>query len=498
MDRRTLLSRAALAVALSISAAAPAYAQATVAQGTSADPPPVEWPATPAGVLGRAVVDAINDPDTVAITLFLTSSIAPDAAQPRAEMEAMLRGIRQQGGRVTPRLVRQEPSGAVLMALMARDVPAGLSMRVYPAAADSTRLDQLHFMRPLRPGDEFRPLPRERTDTDEMLSRIEEELRRLESLDRLSGVVLIGRGDDIVYEATFGRENPVTGERMTTRSRFHTASVPKMLTGTAIGQLVEAGRLSWDDTLGELLPELPWTEPARAITVHQLLTHTSGMPFAPDGPEPATSTAQTARFAALPLRFAPGSEMSYSNEGFITLAAIVEKVSGQTFDAYMTEHVLRPAGMLTMRYGATPDSLVDRVLPSPHADGDWFGVMPRVARPRGWGGGGAGGSHASARDLFAFSRALLGGRLVRREMLETLLTPRRPFDSGHYGYGFILWDANGRAIAGHRGGGPRGMGLCNDMSMFLDGSWTVVVLTNYDAPFCATVKQGIVEVLARN
>lgn len=488
--RPVILLRAAL---LPVALALPARAQ-----DPNPAPPAAEFPATPAGVLGQALVDAVNDPDTAAITRFLTIARAEGATQPRVEVEAMLRGIRAQGGRVTPRSVRQMPDGALVMALMARDVPAGVAVRVVSGAADSARLDRLHLIRSLRSGDEFRPLPRERLPDAEMLRRIEEELRRLESLDRLSGVVLIGRGDDILYEGTFGRENPETGARMTTRSRFHTASVPKMMTSVAIGQLVEAGRLSFDDTLGELLPELPWTEPARAITVHQLLTHTSGLAPAPEGPEPPTSIAQTARFAALPLRFAPGAEMSYSNEGFITLAAVVEQLSGKTFDAYMTEHVLRPAGMHTMRYGATPDSLSDRAMPSPTRDGDWFGVLPRQVRSRGWGGGGAGGSHASARDLFAFSRALLAGRLVRRETLDTLLAPRTPFDGGRYGYGFILWESNGRPVAGHRGGGPRGMGLCNDMSMFLDGSYTVIVLTNYDAPFCATVKGEIVEMLARN
>lgn len=477
--------------------ALPLAAVPTRAQGPNPDLPAVEFPATPAGVLGRAIVDAINDPDTVAITLFLTTSLAEEPTQPRVEMEAMLRGIRAQGGGVTPRGVRPDGQGGLHVFLVGREVAAGVALRVVPAA-DSARLDQLRYTRAFRPGDEFRPLPRERMEEVEMLRRIEEELRRLESLDRVSGVVLIGRGDDILFEATYGREHPETGARMTTRSRFHTASVPKMMTAVAIGQLVEAGRLSFDDTLGELLPELPWTEAARAITLDQLLTHRSGMPWAPEGPEPATSIAQAHRFAHLPPRFAPGTQMSYSNEGFITLAAVVEKVSGQTFDEYMTEHVLRPAGMQTMRYGATPDSLVDRALPSPHREGDWFGVVPRQARSRGWGGGGAGGSHASARDLFAFSRALLAGRLVHRETLATLLTPRLPFDGGQYGYGFVLWESNGRPIIGHRGGGPRGMGLCNDMSIFLDGTYTVIVLTNYDAPFCATIKQQIVDMLAHN
>ena len=68
------------------------------AQGRSPDPPAVEFPATSAGALGRAIVDAINDPDTVSITLFLTTSLAEEPTQSRAEMEAMLRGIRAQGG----------------------------------------------------------------------------------------------------------------------------------------------------------------------------------------------------------------------------------------------------------------------------------------------------------------------------------------------------------------------------------------------------------------
>ncbi|HEX2204704.1 MAG TPA: serine hydrolase domain-containing protein [Longimicrobium sp.] len=470
------------------------------AQAPDPLPPPAQFPATAAGALGRALVEAVNSPDTTAIGRFLAASHAPQSQQARAELDSLLRALRQQGGGVTPRSIRQASSGAVVVGLWADRHPgAGVSVVLAPHADDSARLDRLSVGRVLRPGDALRRFPAERMDDARMAGLIEAELRRLEALDRLSGVVLVARGDDVLYEGTFGMEDPRAGRRMTTRSRFHLASIPKMITAVAVGQLVEEGKLRFDDTLGALLPELPWTAPARGITLRHLLTHTSGMPRPrEDRPDPPTSIEHVARFAAEPLQFAPGQGHAYSNEGFITLAAVVEKVTGRRFQDHVRERILVPAGMHTFAYDAPADSLADRAFPQPREEGDLFGVRPRQVKSRGWGGGGAGGGHASARDLLAFSRAVVEDRLLSPAMMDTLQTPRVPWDGGHYGYGFSLREVAGRPTAGHRGGGPPGMALCNDMDFFLDGSYTVIVLTNYDAPFCAEVKDALLALVAAN
>lgn len=499
MTRPTFLSRAALLAALSI-AAAPACAQApqsAIARN--------ELPASAAGVLARSVVDAINSGDDGAVARLLDAKLSPDAWQPRDEVLAALNGIRQQSGGVTVGASRVTPRGNVVAELWARRIDAGVEVAIFPDPADSARLMRVAINRPLRRGADFRPFPRERMDDAWVAEVIEREVRRMADADQFSGVVLVGKGDEVISQGTYGLEDPRTSNRITTRTRFHIASQGKMFTSIAIAQLVEQGTLSLDDTVGELLPGQPWTEQARGITLRQLLSHTGGLgglfdrPNYPEHRVFASATERLAIFASEPLLFAPGARWSYSNEGFETLGAIIEAKTGTPFNEYILRHVLRRAGMTTALPDAPADSLTDRAIPSPHQDDDYFGVRPRTTASRGWNAGGAGGGHASAEDMFRFARALVGGRLVSRAMLDTLTAPRVDMGGGsQYGYGFMPRTVNGRTVFGHSGGGPRGVAICTDMDVFADGTYTVVVMSNYDAPACGNVKQSITDMLAVN
>lgn len=500
MNRLTFLSRVALVAALSVAAAAPACAQApqsAVAQ--------TELPNGAAGVLRRAVIDAINSGDDAAVARLLEAKVSANAQQPRDEMLAYLRGIRQQGGGVTLGASRVTARGNLVAELWGRRVDAGVEVAIYPDPADSTRLLRIAINRPLRLGADLRPFPHERMDDARITGLIEAEVRRLAEADQFSGVVLVGKGDQVLFQGTYGYEHPTRQNRITTRTRFHIASQGKMFTSIAIAQLVEQGRLSLDDTVGELLPGQPWSEQARGVTVRQLLSHTGGLgtlfdrPNYPEGHVFRTATERLAIFASEPLLFAPGARWSYSNEGYETLGAIIEAKTGIRYSDYIVRHVLRPAGMATALPDAPADSLADRAIPSPHQEDDYFGVRPRTTASRGWNAGGAGGGHVSAEDMFRFARGVVGGRLVSRGMVDTLTTARADMGGGRqYAYGFMPRQVNGRAVFGHGGGGPRGVAICNDIDIFADGSWTVVVMSNYDAPFCSTLKESITGMLAVN
>jgi CubicO group peptidase (beta-lactamase class C family) len=497
MNQLTFLSRAALVAALSL-AAAPVCGQAS----QSAVP---QIPTSAAGTLARGIVDAINSADDAAIPRLLEQTLSSSAQQPRDEILAYLRGIREQGGGVTVGTSRITQRGNAVVQLWGRQVDAGVEVAVYPDPADSTRLLRVAINRPLRRDADFRPFPRERMDDARLVRLIEDEVRRLADADQFSGVVLVGKGDRVLLQGTYGFENPLTRSRITTRTRFHIASQGKMFTSIAIAQLVEQGKLSLDDTVGELLPGQPWTEQARGITIRQLLSHTSGLgglfdrPNYPQGHVFRTAAERLPIFAAEPLLFAPGERWSYSNEGFETLGAIIEAKTGVRYNDYIRQHVLLAAGMQTALPDAPADSLTDRAIPSPHQEDDYFGVRPRITASRGWDAGGAGGGHVSAEEMFRFARAVTGGRLVSRAMVDTLTAPRVTQSPGReYGYGFEPRQVNGRTVFGHGGGGPRGVAICNDIDVFADGSWTVVVMSNYDAPMCATLKAAITDMLAVN
>lgn len=483
------IRRTALAAALLFSATA-ACAQAPHPAGA-----PI--PNTAAGALATRLVDAVNSPDTAALTRYADAVLAPDAWL-RGDLLTTLRGLRDDGGGVTVGDTRTLPSGGLVVQLWARRVDAGVELLIAADTAHPGQMQRFNLRASLRPGGTLRPLPRERMDDARLASTLDTELRRLAAADRFSGVVLVARGDRIVYQGAFGRRNLSAPTPISPTTRFHMASMGKMFTSVAIAQLIEQGRLSLDDSLGALLPEHAWTPQARGITVRQLLSHRAGMGglFDREGYDTGriypTSTELLPLFADKPLAFAPGARYAYSNEGFETLGAIIEKLTGQRRNEYVEAHIFRQAGMSGVRVDALADTVADRAIPQVFGDDDVLGLRPRLAHPMGLGGGGAGGGHATAEDFFRFGRALLAGRLVSRAMVDTFTTPTA---GGSYAYGFQSRIVNGRTLFGHSGGGPRGVAICNDTDFFADGGWSVVVMSNYDAPFCGELKEAITEML---
>jgi CubicO group peptidase (beta-lactamase class C family) len=276
-------------------------------------------------------------------------------------------------------------------------------------------------------------------------------------------------------------------------TRIGTGSVPKMITAVAVAQLVERGRLKFTDTLGAVLPDYPNEDARRHVTIHHLLTHTSGVrdPFqAPGyarGARYATPREWMALFAAQPLEIRPGERMQYGNGGYAVLAAVVERVSGKPFAEYVRDHVFRPAGMRAAEMDAYRRLPWARGYSRP-PETDPMGMEPR--RSNEWMVGsqgpstdlnGFGGIGLTAEDLFLFTRALREHRLLGAEMTDTVLAGKVPMEPGspvQYAYGFYVAQfPDVHAEIGHSGGGGAS-GIGADVEMV--GPWTLVVLGNYD------------------
>lgn len=277
------------------------------------------------------------------------------------------------------------------------------------------------------------------------------------------GVVLVAKGDSVLYQDAYGLANFEKKIPHTLTTEFKTESVGKMFTATSILQLVEGGRLRLDQTLGELLPDLKIPH-ADKITVHHLLTHTSGMQSPWDHPQwkfkQNYSDAQLKKIIEeVPPAFdTPGKKMFYSNSGYWVLGWIIGKVSGQPYDRYFQEHLFTPLGMTHTRH------LRDTVMP------EKTGAQPyRVLNSKkyitmneyvGAMASAAGGWISTAGDLHRFMAALYGGRLLKPETLVMMRTangtaPKEGFYR-HYAYGLEtfsnMWLPD-RAIYGHNGGG---------------------------------------------
>jgi CubicO group peptidase (beta-lactamase class C family) len=283
----------------------------------------------------------------------------------------------------------------------------------------------------------------------------------------------------------------------------------KMFTAVAIARLVQDGRLSFDDRLAKVLPDYPDKSAAEKVTIRQLLTHTAGLGdiFKPAFYEHRDNYRNPRDyfplFASEPLRFEPGARWGYSNAGYVVLGAVIEKVTGKSYFDCVREWVFEPAGMKD-----TGSYEINRVVPNlavgylRNPEEDPLGVEPRRSNvlfvP--FKGSPAGGGYSTAPDLLRFAEALRGGRLLSAELTETVTSGKvgftDAFGPAKYGFGFVSFTAGSKEVRGNSGGGPSS-GISAEMDVFQDGSWTVIVLTNCDAPGASRLARQLCGFLAR-
>ena len=308
--------------------------------------------------------------------------------------------------------------------------------------------------------------------------------RRLAEADAFSGVALLARGDSILYLDGFGQADRSRRAAIRPDTRFQLASITKPFVSVAVAQLVEAGRLSWDDSLGKLFPDLPLAAARQRVRIRHLVTHTSGLrDFSCEGrscPTRYDSTDDHLRAAVLSqgdsLVYEPGSRFVYTNTNYALLGRIVELLSGQTLHDYVRAHVFRPAGMQDTDFfepGRAPERLAvgyDKQF----SDEGGVRYVGEPVRPESTGYGSPhAGAYSTARDLFRFARALQSGRLLRPETVALIFSPKP--EAGSWGYGFEIYD-EARGLVGH-GGSWRG--ISNGIDLFTRSGYTSVILSSY-------------------
>lgn len=175
----------------------------------------------------------------------------------------------------------------------------------------------------------------------------------------------VTRGDEIVYARTFGYANIELSQKANMNTLFHIASVSKPFTAAAILKLVEQGKIQLDDRIIDHIPAFEMKgDQYQSITIRQILTHTSGIPRHIStgdwenpvfGNQALTKTLEDAK--NFELDFEPGSSYNYSNSGFDLLGVLISRVSGVPFEQYVTQNILRPAGMTQSCYSKPQDSL---------------------------------------------------------------------------------------------------------------------------------------------
>ncbi len=324
--------------------------------------------------------------------------------------------------------------------------------------------------------------PTRRLTDAEVVAQLKAYVERLARRDVFSGAVLLAKGGKPLFSAAYGEANKDFGVPNTVDTKFNLGSMNKMVTSIAVMQLVEAGKVSLEDTLGKFMPAGSMHSDVLAkVRVKHLLTHTSGLGsyFSP-----RWDSLSRAMFRSVDdwmplvkdetLRFEPGTRWAYSNTGMLLLGQVIESASGKDYFDYVRERIFRPAGMT-----GTDSYELDRVTKNlavgyerevtPEGVQYRNNIFQHVIR-----GGPAGGGYSTVGDLTRFAVALQEGRLVSREGVRLLTTPKPELQAANYGFGFMIQE--GGLIVGHGGGFP---GINGQLDIYLIDGYTVAVLANY-------------------
>jgi CubicO group peptidase (beta-lactamase class C family) len=319
--------------------------------------------------------------------------------------------------------------------------------------------------------------------TQEIARSMDAFMKKLAGADVFSGTVLLAKDGVPVFEGAYGTANKDFGAPNKIDTKFNLGSMNKMFTATAIAQLVEKGKLSFDDPLSKFIPDFPNAEAAQKIKIKHLLSHTAGLGgyFSKRYQDSSRANLRNlddmmnlVRQDEKEIQFEPGTKWQYSNTGMLVLGKVIEIVTGQTYYDYVRENIYKPAGMTN-----TDCYELDKVNTNLAIGYDkqftdkgitWKNnVFEHVMR-----GGPHGGGFSTVEDLLKFDRAFRSGKLVGLEYVKILTTAKPELNSPNYGYGFQV-DADANAV-GHSGGF---IGINSNLDMFLGSGWTAVVMSNY-------------------
>ena len=330
-----------------------------------------------------------------------------------------------------------------------------------------------------------------RTSEREALQTLRDKLNAEAAAGRFSGAVLVAKRNHVLLREGYGAQDAGSASAVSSATRFCIGSAGKMFTAVGVLQLVQDGRLSLADTIANHLPDYPDTPLARAVTVRQLLTHSGGTGdfFGAEYDAHASMLRTPSDFVRLfgrrdPL-FPPGSRWGYSNFGYIILGAILERVSGQEWQARLEKSVFGVAGMAATSATATAGNTA---LPLNGATQTGLKQLPYyVGLP-------AGGGYSTVDDLHRFEVALRQGALLDPVHRELLTTPAIAAGSAHWSHGLRIAVRNGVTSYGHRGSAP---GVNADFAVYPRSGYTIIVLSNRGYPHASNVAEFAAARLSR-
>ena len=356
------------------------------------------------------------------------------------------------------------------------------------------------------------PAPTPTLVREDSASKIDKTLNFLTERESFTGAVLVARNGEVLLSKGYGLADRDKNLPNTPQTKYRLGSITKQFTAMAILILQAQDKLNVQVFICRYIPECPvaWQD----ITIHHLLTHTSGIPNFTDFPDYETTKAapssplQTiARFKDKQLDFQSGEQWSYSNSGYILLGYIIEQASGQSYEAYLQENIFEPLQMENTGYDHNDGSLAMGYTGyyGHWEKADYLDMTIPFA---------AGGLYSTIEDLYRWDQALYTQQIVATELLDLMFAPhaRIPGTGLSYGYGWLVGEMHNHQVVSHGGGiegfateigrytsnsgnGFQGKGdiesLATEIRRYTDDNVTIIILSNRDTTNVGTVSDQI-------
>lgn len=319
------------------------------------------------------------------------------------------------------------------------------------------------------------------TSTGEIYSRANDYIDNQTKLGHFSGSILIAKQGEVILNKGYGMANLEHEILNTPQTKFRLGSTSKPFTALSILQLQEQGLLSIHDSIDRFLPDYP---NGHKITIHHILTHTSGIPNFTQLPDFAefkgvyTRPENTVkRFKNLPLEFAPGDRFKYSNSGYVLLAHIVEHISKEVFSDFLQKHIFAPLNMHNSGCDNHKTILKNRASGYEVENHKIVNCeFIDMSIPTG-----GGGLYSTAEDLYLFDRGLYTNKIISIASLDLMHRSyvTSPQHSASYGYGWFIADDKFKDTSRKRIGHGGGIyGFKSEFNHYVDDDVVVIVLSN--------------------
>lgn len=276
-------------------------------------------------------------------------------------------------------------------------------------------------------------------------AKIDEVLTLANKYRLFNGSALVAVNGKVIYKRGFGFANMEWKTPNTPDTRFRLGSITKQFTAALILQLVEQGKVKLDGKISDYLPDYR-KDVGEKVTVHQLLNHTSGIPSYTGQPnffkdvsrDPYSVDEFVKQFASRDLEFEPGTQFSYNNSGYFLLGAIIEKVSGKSYEQVLKEKIFEPLGMLNTGYDHH-DAIIEKRASGYTKTATGYLNAPYLDMSLPYA---AGSMYSTVEDLYLWDQALYSNRVLSESSIALMYKP----NLRDYAYGWTVTKVKMKAV----------------------------------------------------